>query len=105
MMKLLIISENTMVIPPSCSVFWHTHPLQTQADGQLFCGDAAMNGLPSLHRITIWVEDKTAFLKSWETIIAFRPKIIYPGHGKPFEYGELIANMNRAKNMKLLPLS
>lgn len=74
-------------------------------DGSLFCGDAAMNGLPSLHRITIWVEDKTAFLKSWETIIAFRPKIIYPGHGKPFEYGELIANMNRAKNMKLLPLS
>lgn len=74
-------------------------------DGSLFCGDAAMNGLPSLHRITIWVEDKTAFLKSWETIIALRPKIIYPGHGKPFEYGELTANINRAKNMKLLPIS
>lgn len=75
------------------------------SDGSLFCGDAAMNGLPSLHRITIWAEDKTAFLKSWETIIALRPKIIYPGHGKPFKYGELIANINRAKNMKLLPLS
>ncbi len=74
-------------------------------DGSLFCGDAAMNGLPSLHRITIWVEDKTAFLQSWEKIIALKPKIIYPGHGKPFEYGELKANINRAKNMKLLPLS
>lgn len=73
-------------------------------DGSLFCGDAAMNGLPSLHRITIWAEDKTAYLKSWETIIALRPKIIYPGHGRPFGYGELIANKNRAKNMKLLPL-
>lgn len=73
-------------------------------DGSLFCGDAAMNGLPSLHRITIWAEDKTAFLKSWETIIALRPKIIYPGHGKPFGYGELMANINRVKNMELLPL-
>lgn len=73
-------------------------------DGSLFCGDAAMNGLPSLHRITIWAEDKTAFLKSWETIIALKPKIIYPGHGKPFEYGGLITNINRVKNMKLLPL-
>lgn len=74
-------------------------------DGALFCGDAAMNGLPSLHRITIWAEEKTAFLKSWETIIALRPKMIYPGHGKPFEYDELIANMDRAKSVKLLPLS
>jgi len=73
-------------------------------DGSLFCGDAAMNGLPSLHRITIFAEDKTAYLKSWETIIALRPKIIYPGHGKPFKYSELIKNINRAKNMKLLPL-
>lgn len=74
-------------------------------DGSLFCGDAAMNGLPSLNRITIWAEDKTAFLKSWETIIALRPKIIYPGHGRPFEYGELITNIDQVKNMKLLPLS
>ena len=73
-------------------------------DGSLFCGDAAMNGLPSLHRITIWAEDKAAFLQSWETIIALKPKKIYPGHGKPFEYGDLKTNLNRAKSMKLLPL-
>ncbi|MCI9201392.1 MAG: MBL fold metallo-hydrolase [Lachnospiraceae bacterium] len=73
-------------------------------DGSLFCGDAAMNGLPSLHRITIWAEDKTAFLKSWETIIALRPNLIYPGHGKPFEYKDLKINLKRAKNMELLPV-
>ncbi len=73
-------------------------------DGSLFCGDAAMNGLPSLHRITIWAEDKTAFLQSWEIIIALRPKLIYPGHGRPFAYGDLKANLNRAKGMELLPL-
>ena len=32
-----------------------------------------MNGLLSLHRITIWAEDKTAFVQSWKTIIALRP--------------------------------
>lgn len=73
-------------------------------DGSLFCGDAAMNGLPSLHRITIWAEDKMAFLQSWETIIALKPKLIYPGHGKPFEYGDLKANLNQVKSMELLPL-
>lgn len=73
-------------------------------DGSLFCGDATMNGLPSLHRITIWAEDKTAFLKSWETIIAHRPNLIYPGHGKPFGYDDLKTNLKRAKNMKLLPI-
>ncbi len=73
-------------------------------DGSLFCGDAAMNGLPSLHRITIWAEEKTAFLKSWETIIALRPNRIYPGHGKPFGYIDLKINLRRAKNMKLLPI-
>ena len=73
-------------------------------DGSLFCGDAAMNGLPSLHRITIWAEDKTAFLKSWETIIALKPNLIYPGHGKPFEYEDLKINLKRAKNMELLPI-
>ena len=73
-------------------------------DGSLFCGDAAMNGLPSLHKITIWAEDKTAFWRSWETVIALRPKRIYPGHGKPFPYGGLKANLDRAKSMELLPL-
>ena len=73
-------------------------------DGSLFCGDAAMNGLPSLHRITIWAEDKTAFLKSWETIIALKPNQIYPGHGKPFEYEDLKINLKRARNMELLPI-
>ena len=39
------------------------------SDGSLFCGDAAMNGLPSLNKITIWAENKDEFLESWKTII------------------------------------
>ena len=53
-------------------------------DGNLFCGDAAMNGIPSSHKITIWVEDKTAFETSWDTMLASGAKKIYPAHGSPF---------------------
>lgn len=73
-------------------------------DGALFCGDAAMNGLPSLHKITIWAEDKEAFLQSWQSIIALRPTKIYPGHGNPFDYSELEKNKCNVRKMKLYPL-
>lgn len=70
-------------------------------DGSLLCGDAAMNGLPSLHRITIWAEDKEMFLQSWRKIIKLRPAKIYPGHGNPFDYTELIKNEQYAQKMKI----
>jgi len=43
-------------------------------DNNMFCGDAAMNGFPSLNRITIWAEDKNDFSKSWQIIICMKPK-------------------------------
>ena len=55
----------------------------------LFCGDAAMNGFPSLRRIIIWIENLREYQKSWETIMRAEPKMLYPGHGKPFQTGEL----------------
>lgn len=73
-------------------------------DGSLFCGDAAMNGLPSLNKITIWVEDREAYLQSWKIIISSCPKIIYPGHGKPFVYTELTDNIKNVQKMSLYPL-
>lgn len=73
-------------------------------DGTLFCGDAAMNGLPSLHRITIWAEDKQRFLQSWQAIIATRPQRIYPGHGSPFAWPELERNLEQVRKMRLRPL-
>ncbi|OQB20844.1 MAG: hypothetical protein BWY11_02269 [Firmicutes bacterium ADurb.Bin182] len=73
-------------------------------DGSLFCGDAAMNGLPSLNRITIWAEDKESFLQSWLTTISMKPKKIYPGHGKPFDYSELNGNLEKARRIKTYTL-
>lgn len=74
------------------------------SDGSLFCGDAAMSGFPSLNKITIWAEDKDEFLASWRTIIAIKPKVIYPAHGQPFTYSSLEANISHVQKMKLLPL-
>lgn len=73
-------------------------------DGVLFCGDAAMNGLPSLNRITIWVGNQQAYLQSWKSIVAHSPKMIYPGHGKPFRYTKLLDNMENVHKMVLYPL-
>ena len=53
-------------------------------DGLLFCGDAAMNGFPSFRRVTVWAEDLAAYRRSWDAILAAEPRLIYPGHGRPF---------------------
>lgn len=73
-------------------------------NGCLFCGDAAMNGFPSKHNITIWAEDSAAFLQSWQKIIALRPAEVFPGHGKPFDVKCLGRNVKYVKNMKLYAL-
>lgn len=73
-------------------------------DGNLFCGDAAMNGIPSSHRITIWVEDKNAFERSWEQILAAGTNKIYPAHGNPFGPEELAKNKRRIQHLRLRPL-
>ena len=74
------------------------------ADGNLFCGDAAMNGLPSSHKITIWVEDKTAFTKSWHAMLASGADKIYPAHGQPFIPQLLTKNKHHIGTLTLRPL-
>ena len=55
----------------------------------IFCGDAAMNGFPSIKRFIIWIENKTEFEKSWGVLINQDAEVIYPAHGKPFPKREL----------------
>ena len=73
-------------------------------DGTLFCGDAAMNGFPSVNNVTIWAEDMRDFACSWEKIITLKPKKIYPGHGKPFSVSALQKNLAKLNKVKLYPL-
>ena len=73
-------------------------------DGNLFCGDAAMDGIPSFHKITIWVEDKVAFEKSWEVMLTSGARKIYPAHGSPFCPCELRKNKKFIAGLHLRPL-
>ncbi|MER0284638.1 MBL fold metallo-hydrolase [Clostridioides difficile] len=73
-------------------------------NGTLFCGDSAMNGFPSIHKITIFAENKMEFAQSWETIINTKPKMIYPGHGKPFECSKLEQNLHYIHKITLYHL-
>lgn len=70
----------------------------------IFCGDAAMNGLPSLKRITIWIEDKTAFSNSWDILMAEKANLLYPSHGKPFYDSDLKQYKGNISKVKLLKL-
>ena len=73
-------------------------------DGNLFCGDAAMNGLPSSHKITIWVENKDEFEQSWDKMLESGAKKIYTAHGNPFCPCELRKNKKIIAGLHLRPL-
>ena len=69
-------------------------------DFDIFCGDAAMNGFPSKHHISIFLEDETLYAQSWETMLASGAKMVYPGHGEPFPVQELRSCLPFAQRMK-----
>jgi glyoxylase-like metal-dependent hydrolase (beta-lactamase superfamily II) len=58
-------------------------------DGRLFCGDAAMNGLPGEGRHSIAAENVHEYHHSWDVMIGSGAKWIYPAHGPRFPVGDL----------------
>ena len=58
-------------------------------DGELFCGDAAMNGFPSVNRNIIWIENLDDYRNSWDRMIKAGARTIFPSHGKPFPSQDL----------------
>ncbi len=59
-------------------------------DGILLCGDASMNGFPSIKRNIIWIENLEDYKKSWDRMIESSAREIYPSHGAPFPKKDLI---------------
>ena len=74
------------------------------ADDALFCGDAAMNGFPSVRRTIIWIEDVRQYRQSWQAILQRNPAMLYPGHGKPFRTSDLQKYLKSLDDVKLYPL-
>ena len=73
-------------------------------DGILFCGDAAMNGFPSIKRTIIWIENLDDYMRSWEKMIELNPKMVYPAHGKPFPTSDLKKYQSHLGRIQLYPL-
>ena len=78
--------------------------ISIQKGDKIFCGDAAMNGLPSSKRFTIWIENISDFAKSWEKMLSTDAKIIYPAHGKPFLKTDLAKYKAKISKIKLRKL-
>lgn len=64
-----------------------------------------MNGVPSLHRITIWIENKKEFENSWQVLLSENVEYIYPAHGKRFKSSDLHKFKAKINKIKLYPLN
>jgi glyoxylase-like metal-dependent hydrolase (beta-lactamase superfamily II) len=68
-------------------------------DGILLCGDASMNGFPSVKRNIIWIENLEDYKKSWNKMIESSAREIYPSHGAPFSKKDLIKYLDYLEKM------
>lgn len=71
-------------------------------NGLLFCGDACMNGIPSVRRNIIWIENVEDYRQSWNTMIQSPAEVIYPSHGKPFPKSDLLKYRKYLEKIKLM---
>lgn len=72
------------------------------SDGSAIVGDAAMNFLNICHTKyrPIYAEDYAEVYKSWEKLINYKAKIIYPAHGGPFDVKKLELQLAKREIMK-----
>ena len=70
----------------------------------MFCGDAAMNGFPSVRRTIIWIENLPQYKQSWQIILKRNPAVLYPAHGKPFKTSDLKKYLPSLDKVRLYPL-
>lgn len=71
---------------------------------KIFCGDAAMNGIPSIKRVTVWIENKNEFKNTWNKLIGEKADWIFPAHGKPFRREELKKYIDHISKVRLYSL-
>ena len=70
----------------------------------IFCGDAAMNGFPSVKRLIIWIENVYQFKQSWDVILNTDAEKIYPAHGMSFDKNDIRKYIHKIQNLRLRPL-
>jgi len=70
----------------------------------LFCGDAAMNGIPSRNHVIIWIENLDEYKASWKKMTSLGFRKAYPSHGRPFAKEQLIKCEHKLDKIRLYPL-
>lgn len=78
--------------------------ISLKKDNMIFCGDAAMNGFPSMRRLIIWIENTEQFEQSWNILLNEDTELIYPAHGKPFHKNDLRKYRDEIQKIRLRPL-
>ena len=78
--------------------------ISLQIGDTIFCGDAAMNGLPSTKRLIIWIENTADFEESWDKLLSADAGTIYPAHGKPFSKSDLSKYKSAISKIRLRKL-
>ena len=78
--------------------------ISLKLDNMIFCGDAAMNGIPSIHRFIIWIEDTIQYENSWKILFNEDVEWIYPAHGQPFKKEDLMKYIKYISKIKLYKL-
>lgn len=74
-------------------------------NGSMFIGDVAMNNFPSIKNIPLLISSKFELIASWQSIINSNVKMLYPGHGKPFEASHLKKNIKYLEKARLLKIT
>ncbi len=72
--------------------------------GEAFCGDAASDFLlwAGLQYCTLFMTDMTASYQSWQKMLEYGAKVIYPAHGKPFPAEKLQQNLGKVTTEQLV---
>ena len=78
--------------------------ISLKVDKVVFCGDAAMNGFPSVKRLIIWIENIEQFKHSWNVLLNENIDLIYPAHGKPFSKNDLRKYIGEVQKVRLRAL-
>ena len=63
-----------------------------------------MNGVPSVKRLTIWIENTADFERSWDVMLSTDAKTVYPSHGRPFPKSDLARYKPKIAKIKLRKL-
>jgi len=70
----------------------------------LFCGDAAMNGIPGRNHVIIWIEDLDEYKASWKKMTNLEFQKVYPSHGRPFAKEQLVKCEEKLDKIRLYSL-